>query len=177
MTCKAAKLMVTMTQTKRAIFNELHNDDTVFVAYGSEDITTVPVDISAGMSCIIRTLLRIPTMFRIADHANNYVHFSSACKGLLSEFQKGGTRTLLEVVQGIALTSHAGSARSNETTVIYARHPSSASGGYVHLHTKLNEMFPKYDDMIEFSGKFTCPEEHRKNLATLLPDCCVAVGW
>jgi hypothetical protein len=98
MTCKAAKLMVTMTQTKRAIFNELHNDDTVFVAYVSEDLTTVPVDISAGMSCFIRTLLRIPTMFRITEHANNYVHFSCACKGLLSEFQKGGTRTLLEVV-------------------------------------------------------------------------------
>ena len=49
MTCKAGKLLVSMTQTKRAIFNELHNDDTVFIAYGSEDITTVPVDISAGM--------------------------------------------------------------------------------------------------------------------------------
>jgi len=48
MTCKAGKLMVTMTQTKRAIFNELHNDDTAFVAYGIEDITTVPVQISSG---------------------------------------------------------------------------------------------------------------------------------
>ena len=52
MTCKAGKLMVTMTQTKRAIFNELHNDDTAFVAYGIEDITTVPVQISSGIFCI-----------------------------------------------------------------------------------------------------------------------------
>ena len=48
MTCKAAKLLVTMTQTKRAMYNDLHNDDTAFVAYGGEDITTVPVVISRG---------------------------------------------------------------------------------------------------------------------------------
>ena len=50
MTCKAAKLMVSMTQTKRALLNVLHNDETVFIAYGSEDITTVPLEFASGKS-------------------------------------------------------------------------------------------------------------------------------
>ena len=48
MTCKAAKLMVTMTQTKRAMYTTLHNDDTVFIAYGTQDITTVPLEFTTG---------------------------------------------------------------------------------------------------------------------------------
>ena len=65
MTCKAAKLMVTMTQTKRAIFNELHNDDTAFVAYGTEDITTVPVEISSGTIYLkLQRCVNLPKNYR-----------------------------------------------------------------------------------------------------------------
>ena len=41
-------LMVTMTQTKRAMYTTLHNDDTVFIAYGTQDITTVPLEFTTG---------------------------------------------------------------------------------------------------------------------------------
>ena len=102
---------------------------------------------------------------------HNYVHFSSACKGLLSEFQKGGNRTLLDVVEGITLTSHAGSDRKIEKTTIYSRYPSRSSGGYVHFSTKLRDMYPNFDDMIEFAAKLTSRGEYEHDIEILMdPD-------
>ena len=101
----------------------------------------------------------------------NYVHFSSACKGMLSEFQKGGDRTLLDVIEGIALTSHAGNARLMEKATVFARYPMSASGGFLHLKTKLNVIYPNYEDMIEFARKLTRPGEYEDDILLLLdPD-------
>ena len=87
---------------------------------------------------------------------------------MLSEFQKGGSRSLREAVEGIVLTSHAGSSRSIEKATIYARYPSSASGGYVHLQTALRDMYPNYDDMVEFAQRLTPPGEYEEDIALLL---------
>ena len=87
---------------------------------------------------------------------------------MLSEFQKGGMRSLRDVIEGIVLTSHTGSLSSVEKATIYARYPSSVSGGYVHLHTALRDMYPNYDEMVEFAQILSPPGEYEKYIALLM---------
>jgi hypothetical protein len=48
------------------------------------------------------------------EKPRNYVHFSSACKGFLSQMQIGGNLTLEDVVMSIQMTSHLGTDRALE---------------------------------------------------------------
>jgi hypothetical protein len=96
------------------------------------------------------------------------VHFSAACKGMLSEFQKGGSRTLHEVVSGIRLTSHVGRERTIDQATIFARYPASALGGCVHLQSTLKEMYPNYNDMIAFAATLTKSGEYECDIELLL---------
>ena len=89
---------------------------------------------------------------------------------MLSEFQKGGMRSLRDVIEGIVLTTHTGSSSSVEKATIYARYPSSVSGGYVHLHTALSDicMYPNYADMADFARRLAPSGEYEDDIAGLL---------
>ena len=102
------------------------------------------------------------------EKPRNYVHFSSACKGFLSQMQLGGSRSLEEVVMSIQMTSHIGTARALEGVASYARNPDRAHSGSELARRSMVEFFPKYDAMVTIAKDFTDPETYATDIEYLL---------
>ena len=102
------------------------------------------------------------------EKPRNYVHFSSACKGFLSQMQLGGTLTLEDVVTSIQMTSHLGTVRALERVVSYARNPNRAHSGSQLARRTMIEFFPNYNAMVAIAKDFTDPETYATDIEYLL---------
>ena len=102
------------------------------------------------------------------DSPRNYVHFSSACKGFLSQMQLGGSISLAEVVTSIVMTTHTGSARRREQVMSYARNPDREYSGTQLARRSMVEFFPNYDAMVAIAQKYTDPDTYAADIEYLL---------
>ena len=163
MTCKASRFTRNLLDKTKALSGR--NDRVLFLAYGAEDITTVPLVFAPGThQCV--SLLQWPWQ-RTETESCHYVHCNAGVKAYVAYATHDHKTTIADVCKSVMLCSHQGKNVQLCPIDIFTRNDELEKGPRKHLARQLSQLYPRFSEMSEFAAKYTTIGKYNQDLVDL----------